>query len=109
MDIKIEEVGLRPGEKLYEELLTQSADLRRTENEKIFVEEKPIIEESDLKDWLEELAAVVETGSRQQIFQVLHQLVPTFRSPEDVNREAIQAVREGQAAHLEDLALVQNV
>jgi len=109
VDIQIEEIGLRPGEKLYEELLTQSADLRRTENEKIFVEEKPAVEESDLKDWLEELAAVVESGSRQQIFQVLHELVPTFRSPEDVNREAIRAVREGQAAHLEDLALAQNV
>ena len=109
VDIQIEEVGLRPGEKLYEELLTQSADLRRTENEKIFVEEKPAIEESDLKGWLEELAAVVESGSRQQIFQLLRELVPTFRSPEDVNREAIRAVREGQAAHLEDLALVQNV
>lgn len=109
VDIQIEEIGLRPGEKLYEELLTQSADLRRTENEKIFVEEKPAVEESDLKDWLEELAAVVESGSHQQIFQVLHELVPTFRSPEDVNREAIRAVREGQAAHLEDLALAQNV
>ena len=32
VDIQIEEIGLRPGEKLYEELLTSSADLRRTEN-----------------------------------------------------------------------------
>ena len=109
VDIQIEEIGLRPGEKLYEELLTSSADLRRTENEKIFVEEKPAIEESDLKDWLEKLAAVVERGSRRQIFQVLHELVPTFRDPEDVNREAIRAVREGQAAQLEDLALTRNV
>ena len=109
VDIQIEEIGLRPGEKLYEELLTGSADLRRTENEKIFVEEKPAIEESDLKDWLEKLAAVVERGSRRQIFQVLHELVPTFRDPEDVNREAIRAVREGQAAQLEDLALTRNV
>ena len=109
VDIQIEEIGLRPGEKLYEELLTSSADLRRTENEKIFVEEKPAIEESNLKDWLEKLAAVVERGSRRQIFQVLHELVPTFRDPEDVNREAIRAVREGQAAQLEDLALTRNV
>ena len=109
MDIKIEEVGLRPGEKLYEELLTQSADLRRTENEKIFVEEKRGVDEGELKNWLEELAAVVEQGSREQIFQVLHQLVPTFRRPEEVNREAIRAVREGQAAQLEDLVLARQV
>ena len=64
---------------------------------------------SELKGWLEELAAVVEGGSRRQIFRLLHELVPTFRKPEDVNREAIRAVREGQAAQLEDLALVQNL
>ena len=46
---------------------------------------------------------------RQQIVQLLRGLVRTFRSPKEVNREAIRAVREGQAAHLEDLALVQNV
>lgn len=109
VDIDIQEVGLRPGEKLYEELLTASAGLRRTENEKIFVEEKADVEESEMKGWLEELAAAAERGGREEIFRVLRGLVPTFRSPEEVNREAIRAVREGQANQLEDLASVQRV
>ena len=109
VDIDIQEVGLRPGEKLYEELLTASAGLRRTENEKIFVEEKADVEESEMKGWLEELAAAAERGGREEIFPVLRGLVPTFRSPEEVNREAIRAVREGQANQLEDLASVQRV
>ena len=37
-DIKIEFTGLRPGEKLYEELLLQTANASKTQNEKIFVE-----------------------------------------------------------------------
>ena len=109
VDIPIKEIGLRPGEKLYEELLTQSADLRRTENEKIFVEEKDPVDPADMEAWLERLAVVVERGSREQIFQVLHQMVPTFREPEEVNREVIQAVQNGRAAQLEDLAAVQQV
>ena len=109
VDIQIKEIGLRPGEKLYEELLTQSADLRRTENEKIYVEEKRPVDAADLRHAMEELAVVVEQGSREQIFQVLHRMVPTFREPEEVNREAIRAVQAGEAAQLEDLAAVQQV
>ena len=94
VDIRIEEVGLRPGEKLYEELLTKDADLRRTENEKIFVEEKPPVRQSDMEIWLRELENVAETGSREQVFQALHRLVPTFRDPGEVNAAAIRAAEE---------------
>ena len=106
VDIQIQEIGLRPGEKLYEELLTQSANLRRTENQKIFVEERPPVEESELKGWLEELAAVVESGSREEIFRELHALVPTFREPEEVNQAAIAAVQAAETVQLADLAAV---
>ena len=94
VDIRIEEVGLRPGEKLYEELLTKDADLRRTENEKIFVEEKPPVRQSDMEIWLWELENVAENGSREQVFQALHRLVPTFRDPGEVNAAAIRAAEE---------------
>ena len=73
------------------------------------MEEKADVEESEMKGWLEELAAAAERGGREEIFLVLRGLVPTFRSPEEVNREAIRAVREGQANQLEDLASVQRV
>ena len=104
VDIKIEEVGLRPGEKLYEELLTQDANLRRTENEKIFGEEKPPVDRAEMEAWLRELETVAETGSREQIFQTLHRLAPTFRDPDEVNAAAIRAVEAGEAAQLEDLS-----
>lgn len=97
VDIQIEEVGLRPGEKLYEELLTRDANLRRTENEKIFVEEKPLVEQADMERWLHELEAVAESGDRERIFRTLHQLVPTFRDPDEVNAAAIRAAEAGAA------------
>ncbi|MBQ1982781.1 MAG: polysaccharide biosynthesis protein, partial [Clostridia bacterium] len=39
----IVETGLRPGEKLYEELLIASRDIVKTENDQIFVEQQPAI------------------------------------------------------------------
>ena len=109
VDIKIEEVGLRPGEKLYEELLTRNADLRRTENEKIFVEEKPPVDPAVMEAWLCRLRDVAERGSREEIFRELHRLVPTFRDPDEVNAAAIQAVEQGENVQLVDFALVQQV
>lgn len=106
VDIRIEEVGLRPGEKLYEELLTQSADLRRTEHEKIFVEERAPVAPTELDRWLESLSDAVDSGSRERIFQELHRLVPTFREPDEVNEAAIRAVEQGAAVQLEELAAV---
>lgn len=47
-DIEIKEIGLRPGEKLYEELLMESEHLLTTQNEKIFVEEQQTIPQSDI-------------------------------------------------------------
>ena len=101
-DIQIEEIGLRPGEKLYEELLTKSADLSRTENDKIFVEFKPIIPEAALERRLAELSNVLEHGRRTDIFRTLHRLVPTFRDPEEVNRAALSRMEEAAGAAEED-------
>ena len=107
VDIQIQEIGLRPGEKLYEELLTQNADLRRTENEKIFVEERLVVDSERMCQWLEQLTDVAEQGDREEIFDLLYQLVPTFRKPEEVNREAVKAAQSGRDVRLARLTAVQ--
>ena len=94
MDIEIEEVGLRPGEKLYEELLTSSAALSRTQNDKIFVEKRPAISRRQMEKWLWELTQAVEEGGREAIFRELHKLVPTFREADQVNQAAIAKLQE---------------
>ena len=92
VDIEIREVGLRPGEKLYEELLISDQNLRRTENAKIFVEERPIVNRSQLCWLLEQLRAAADTNDTPLVVARLHELVPTFRTPEEVNRAAILAM-----------------
>lgn len=89
-DIEIKEVGLRPGEKLYEELLMSNDNLHKTENEKIFVEERPAVDEEMMKRRLDELEATVALGNNEEILAALHKLVPTYRRPEEVNKNAEQ-------------------
>ena len=91
-DIEIREVGLRPGEKLYEELLISAGDLRRTENAKIFVEEQPIVNSSQLCWLLEQLRAAAESNDTRRVTACLHELVPAYRTPEEVNSAAIRAM-----------------
>lgn len=62
--------------------------LKSTENEKIFVEERPAIPEKELRAALEELQAAIDAGNRAELLHLMHALVPTFRAPEEVNREA---------------------
>ena len=90
-DINIVETGLRPGEKLYEELLIKTEDLDKTENEHIYVErDKPLSpEEIDAK--LEILRSALATESNRAVKQALMDVVPTYRKPEEVNRSALEA------------------
>ena len=86
-DIQIVETGLRPGEKLYEELLVASRDIEKTENDQIFVERQPGITPEELKGKLAVLAAALEKNDPSVIRDALHQVVPTFHEPEDLNRD----------------------
>ena len=92
VDIEIREIGLRPGEKLYEELLISDRNLRRTENAKIFVEERPAVAGSELHWQLEQLRSAADRNDAQRVVACLHDLVPTFRTPEEVNHAAIRAM-----------------
>ena len=83
-DIDIIETGLRPGEKLYEELLIASRDIEKTENEKIFVEHQPVVTPEELAEKLEILRAALEKDP-SAIRSALHRVVPTFREPEELN------------------------
>ena len=85
VDIEIIETGLRPGEKLYEELLVKSEDLDKTENSLIFIERDTPLAIEELDEKLALLRGAVETGSDEQAFKALRQVVPTYRLPEEVN------------------------
>lgn len=92
-DIDIVETGLRPGEKLYEELLIASRDIEKTENDQIFVERQPAVTPEELEGKLAVLAAALEKNDPTVIRDALHRVVPTFHEPEELNREQGQEVQ----------------
>ncbi len=92
VDIKIVETGLRPGEKLYEELLIQTEDKTKTENELIFIETDTPYTRAEVEEKLQRLLAVVKETERElespRIKEVMREVVPTFHDPEEVNSTA---------------------
>ncbi len=78
--------GLRPGEKLYEELLLAGEGIAKTENEKIFIAKPEVISMDDLQGMLNTLQQCMDEDG--DMLKCLHQLVPTFREAEQVNRDA---------------------
>lgn len=87
VDIDIIETGLRPGEKLYEELLVNSNKLQKTENELIYIEKEEPISMSEVQDKLEKLRVACQSGNNYIVRNVLHEVVPTYRNPDEVNQK----------------------
>jgi len=81
-EIEIEITGLRPGEKLYEELLMSEEGLKKTSNNKIFVGRQIEINGEYLYkalNILEESAFVSTAKTRKEMLDKLHELVPGFK------------------------------
>ncbi len=86
-DIDIIETGLRPGEKLYEELLMKSEYLTATKNHKIFIEQQEPISHQEMQDKLRQLREVLALENPDEVVRVMHEIVPTFKCPEEVNAQ----------------------
>ncbi len=79
-DIKIEYTGLRPGEKLYEELLMDEEGIQKTKSRKIYIGKPISLDENRLTQDLEELKSICDKGSKEEIIQMLLKIVPTFKT-----------------------------
>jgi FlaA1/EpsC-like NDP-sugar epimerase len=84
-DIEIVETGLRPGEKLYEEILTNRDELIATVNHKIFIEKQEEIGLPCILNSMKLLKEAIESGSAEIIRETLKTIVPTFKAPETIN------------------------
>jgi FlaA1/EpsC-like NDP-sugar epimerase len=78
-EIPIVEIGLRPGEKLNEELLMQDEELVKTVNNKIFIEKQKAIAPEEIEQKIEILRQALETKDISNIKQSLKDVVPTFK------------------------------
>ena len=90
-DIDIVETGLRPGEKLSEELLVKTEDLTKTDNDQIFVERDRKLAPEEIDRKLAILSRAVATEDDALCRQALKETVETFREPEEVNQNAEEA------------------
>ena len=92
VDIKIEEIGLRPGEKLYEELLMNHETLTKTDNNMIFIEHEAICTRDEVAEKLAILEKAVALSSCElgsaRIKAAIKSVVPTFREPNEINVNA---------------------
>lgn len=89
-DIDIIETGLRPGEKLYEELLIKSEDLKKTDNDMIFIETDKPYSRDEITNMLSKLESVIN-GGNDDIKDVLKSIVSTYKNPDSVNKNAEQS------------------
>ena len=88
-DIEIKITGLRPGEKLYEELLMGEEGLEKTAHNKIFVAEPLDITMQEVQEKLNSLNKLLEKDDtdNKEIKETFKQIVPTFKEPEEVNKK----------------------
>ena len=84
-NIDIIETGLRPGEKLYEELLVNKKELDKTENDLIFIDRESPVTMEDLEDKLSILSEATASLDDDGVREALRKVVPTFKRPEEVN------------------------
>jgi FlaA1/EpsC-like NDP-sugar epimerase len=79
-DIAIVEVGLRPGEKLYEELLI-SAEARATDHPRIMMADEDKMPWSELQEALGSVRELLDAGAGDPIREMLRQLVSGYGNP----------------------------
>jgi FlaA1/EpsC-like NDP-sugar epimerase len=77
-DVEIKFTGLRPGEKLFEELLMDEEGLESTVNKKIFIGNQITIDSDDMHSKLHSLREAAEDNDSEKTVELLSKLVPTF-------------------------------
>ncbi len=89
-DIDIKEVGLRKGEKLYEELLVKTEELDKTENNMIFVERDKGLTRAEVAEKLTLLEEAVQNGTPDFVKRAMKKVIPTYHDADEVNKNAEQ-------------------
>ena len=80
VDIKIEEVGLRPGEKLYEELLNDKEKTITTDNDKIMIAKVRRYDYSNVCDNIDYIVEEAARGNVHDMVKAMKNFVPEYKS-----------------------------
>ena len=79
-DIKIVETGLRPGEKLYEELLNDKETTTATINEKIMIATVTKYDYEQVESAINEIIALAASGNTHEMIKAMKLFIPEYRS-----------------------------
>ena len=77
-DRKIEYTGLRPGEKLYEELLLNEEGLTKTDNKKIYIGKPIEFSNEEFLPLLKELYYAAQRNDKDNVEEIIAEVVPTY-------------------------------
>ena len=105
-DIEVKITGLRPGEKLYEELLIGD-NPQKTYHEKIQKAQDPFIPLNQLKIDLDNLSILLEENKVADVKDMLGKLIPSYQS----NSKIVDHIYKGQLNsknHLKSISIVNN-
>jgi len=104
-DIEIVYTGMRPGEKLYEELFVDGERYERTRHQKIFIAANASsFVPADLETVLATMRQAAEVNDRHAIMAGLQRLIPEFQPPELESRGLVARLEQNAAPQkLEEL------
>ena len=85
-DVEIKFTGLRPGEKLLEELLMNEEGLQKTKNKLIYIGKQIEIDAENFINELWTLKNAAQENDDKRAINALHEIVPTFTTPEEFNK-----------------------
>lgn len=91
VDVEIKFTGLRPGEKIKEELLMNEEGLQKTDNKLIFIGKQIEIDDKNFACRLSALRNAAEENDEALAISELHKMVPTFITPEEFNSKAMMS------------------
>lgn len=109
VDVEIKFTGLRPGEKLYEEILMDEEGLQATKHDKIHIAEPMSINMDMIKEKLDKLNNLLETTNNEDkeiIKETIKEIVPTFKDKDVVNKERIEEVSKKEEIDINEEKIV---
>jgi FlaA1/EpsC-like NDP-sugar epimerase len=103
-DIEIRFTGLRPGEKLFEELVTRGENIQPTYHEKILIFSGPREDRSRIENWLDKVQALAARDATNELIAHMTDLVPEYQPagsmPKPAQSEGSTKVSGGVVEHI---------
>lgn len=99
VDIKIEEIGLRPGEKLYEELLNDKEKTTATVNRKIMIAKVRTYDYQEVCNKIEGIIGLAAHGDVHGMIYAMKEFVPEYKSQHSAFESIDKEIEEGHTAN----------